>query len=174
MSKPKLSDFKKYLAALDEAEVRNELLKLFNKLPQVQEFYAQELMSDAERKAMLDEYKKKIYNQFWTRTGNPRSASNAELRSLLSNFQKVSVFPTEVIDLFLYRVETATEMANKFGGMPDADYNASSTAFKKAIERRVEHKLGDHFRVRCEELFLADNLDYWYIEDLKELFHEHF
>lgn len=174
MAKPKLTDFKKFLAALGDAEVREEMLKLFNKLPQVQEFYAQELMSDTERKAMLEEYKKKVYNQFWTRTGNPRSASNAELRNLLNNFQKVSVFPTEVIDMFLYRVEMATEFAHEFGGMSDADYNASITAFKKAIEMMAEHKLGDYFRERCEELFRADNLDYWYIEDLKSLFHECF
>lgn len=174
MTKPKLTDFKKYLAALDEAAVREEMLKLFNKLPQVQEFYAQELMSESDRKAMLEEYKKKVYNQFWTRTGNPRSASNAELRTLLANFQKVSVFPTEVIDLFLYRVEMATRFASDYGGMPDADYNASSTAFKKALEMMHEHKLGAHFKARCEELFKADNLDYWYIDDLKSLFKAYF
>jgi hypothetical protein len=174
MAKPKLTDFKKYLAALDEAEVREEMLKLFNKLPQVQEFYAQELMSDTERKAMLEEYKKKVYNQFWTRTGNPRSPSNAELRTLLTNFEKVSVFPSEVIDLFLYRVEMATEFANDFGGMSDADYNASLTAFKKAVEMMVEHKLGEQFRERCEALFQLDNLDYWYTEGLEDLFDKHF
>jgi hypothetical protein len=174
MSKPKLTDFKKYVANLNEAGLREELFKLFGKLPQVQEFYAQELMSDAERKAMLEEYKKKVQNQFWTRTGNPRNPSNAELRTLLTNFQKVSVFPTEVIDLFLYRVEMATEFANDFGGMSDADYNASITAFKKAIEMMVEHKLGEQFRSRCEALFRLDNLDYWYTESLEELFNEHF
>jgi hypothetical protein len=174
MPKPKLTDFKKYLASLDEAGLREELQKLFNKLPQVQEFYAQELMSDTERKAMLEDYKKKIYNQFWTRSGNPRNPSNAELRTLLTNFEKVSVFPSEVIDLYLYRVEMATEFANDFGGMPDADYNASITAFKRAIEMMMEHKLGNQFRIRCEELFRFNNLDYWYMEELEELFHENF
>ncbi|MEZ4959887.1 MAG: DUF6155 family protein [Saprospiraceae bacterium] len=174
MAKPKLTDFKKYLDSLDEAGLREELLKLFTKLPQVQEFYAQELMSDAERKAMLEDYKKKVYNQFWTRTGNPRKSSNAGLRTLLANFEKISVFPSEVIDLFLYRVEMATEFANEFGGMPDADYNASISAFKKAVEMMVEHKLGEQFRERCEALFRPDNLDYWYTESLEDLYNEHF
>lgn len=172
MAKPKLKDLKTYFDSLDEAGVREELLKLFGKLPQVQEFYAQELMSDSERKAMLEEYKRKIYNQFWTRTGNPRSASNAEIKALISNFEKVSVFPSEVIDLLLYRVETATEMANQFGGMPDADYNASYNAFKKAVELMAEHKLEDMFRGRCEALFKFDNLDHWYIEWLQDSYEE--
>lgn len=174
MAKPKLKDFKTYLDSLDEADLREELLKLFNKLPQVQEFYAQELMPDADRKAMLEDYKKKIYNQFYTRTGNPRNPSNAELRTLLNNFEKVSVFPTEVIDLFLHRVEMATEFANEFGGMSDASYNAAISTFKKAVEMMVEHQLGDQFRVRCEALFRLNNLDYWYTESLEELFHNHF
>lgn len=174
MAKPKLKDFKTYLDSLDEAEVREELFKLFGKLSQVQEFYAQELMSDTERKAMLEEYKAKIHKQFWTKGGNPRSPSNAEIRALISSFEKVSVFPTELIDLLLYQVETATEFANEFGGMPDADYNASYNAFKKAVELIVKHKLEDMYHSRCLEIFNYENLDYYYIDDLKGAFHEHF
>ncbi|HRF41217.1 MAG TPA: hypothetical protein PK198_20635 [Saprospiraceae bacterium] len=40
MAKSKLTELKKYLAELDEEGLRKELLKLFNKLPQVQEYYA--------------------------------------------------------------------------------------------------------------------------------------
>ena len=174
MSKPKLKDFKTYLATLDEAGLREELLKLFGKLPQVQEFYAQELMPDTDRKAMLDEYKAKIHKQFWTKGGNPRSPSNAEIKTLISSFEKVSVFPTELIDLLLYRVETATDFANQFGGMPDADYNASYNAFKKAVELIAKHKLEAMFRARILEIFEHGNLDYYHIEDLQEAFHEHF
>lgn len=173
MPKPKLSDFKKFIGEMTESDLRAELLKLFGKLPQVQEFYAQELMNETERKAMLDEYKRKIYSQFWTRNGNPRFASNAELRRLISDFEKVCVFPHELVDLLLYRVEIATENANSYGGMPDADYNAASTAFEKALKLMKQHKLEEHFRARCTELFRYDNVDFWYIERLEELFNEY-
>lgn len=174
MAKPKLNEFKKYIDSLDESSLRAELLKLFGKLPQVQAFYAQELLSEAERKAMLDEYKKKIHNQFWTRGGNPRSPSNAEIKKLIGEFEKVSVFPHELIDLLLYRVETATAFANEFGGMPDADYNAAYNAFAKALKLMKSENLHTHFKARCEALFLADNLDYWYIEDLQDAYRELF
>ena len=170
MSKPKLRDFKKYINNLDEKELREELLKLFRKLPQVQEYYIQELMSESEREAMLVDYKKKISNQFWTRSGNPQNPSNAELRRLLSAFEKVSVFPIELIDLLLHRVETATEWANSFGGMSDADYNASIRTFGKAAKMMAEHHLEDHFRDRCQDLFQYHHIDYWYREELENLF----
>ena len=53
MAKPKLKALKTYLDTLDEAQLREEFYMLFNKLPQVQEFYTQELMSDKEWKEML-------------------------------------------------------------------------------------------------------------------------
>jgi predicted metal-dependent peptidase len=173
-AKPKLADFKRFLAEMTEEELRAEMLKLFSKLDQVQGFYAQELMSESGRKAMLDEYKKKIYSQYWTRTGNPRSVSNAEVRKIIGEFEKVSVFPTEMIDLLLYRVETMTDWASQFGGAPDADYNASSTSFEKALKLMEKNKLEAYFKDRCNSLFLTDNLDYWYIEDLESLYETYF
>ena len=60
--KPKLSDFKKLLAEMTVEELRAELLKLFQKLEQVQMFYAQDLLSKEDRQKLLDEAKKKIYS----------------------------------------------------------------------------------------------------------------
>lgn len=160
MAKPKLTDFKRFLAEMTEEELRAEMLKLFSKFDQVQGFYAQELMSDSGRKAMLEEYKKKIYNQYWTRTGNPRSVNNAEVQKIIGEFEKVAVFPIEVIDLLLYHVETITDLANEFGGAPEANYKASSTSFEKALKLMAENKLEAHFKDRCGEIFEASNLDY--------------
>ena len=74
----------------------------------------------------------------------------------------------------LYRTEVATEWAHTFGGMSEGDYNASYNAFEKAVKLMDEHRLGEHFRARCEELFEFDNLDHWYMEWLEECFEERF
>jgi Family of unknown function (DUF6155) len=173
MPKPKLSDFKKLLAEMTEEEVRAELLKLFNKLEQVQMFYAQDLMGKEDRQKILDECKTKIYKKFWTPSGNPRNnVSNADIRKIITDFEKISAFPHEIIDLLLYRVETATDFANQFGGMPDADYKAAATAFEKAMKLMVKNKLHEYFKERCETLFENSNLDYYYIEELEDLYEQ--
>ena len=172
MAKPKLTDFRKYLSSLDEAGVRAELEKLFKKLPQVKEFYAQELMSEKDRLAMLEDYKKKIKNQYWTRSGNPRMPDNRKINQILSGFEKVSVFPHELIDLLLFRVETASDFANNFGGMPDAAYNSASRTFEKAVKLMAKHQLVEMFKPRCSALFEYDNLDYWYLEEMQEFFED--
>jgi hypothetical protein len=93
---------------------------------------------------------------------------------IISEFEKVSAFPHEVVDLILYRVHVASDFANQFGGMPDADYNASTNAFEKAMKLIEKNKLLDYFKDRIKTLFKFDNLDYWYIEDLKSLYEGYF
>lgn len=169
-TKPKLSDFKRLIAEMTEAELREELLKLF-KLEQVQQFYAQDLLSNEDRKKILNDTKDKIYKKFWTPSGNPRmNVSNADIRTLINNFEKISAFPYEVVELLLYRVETATNFADQYGGMPDADYNASINAYDKAMKLITKHNLENYFKETAKASFKYDNLDYWYIDELRNLY----
>jgi hypothetical protein len=170
MAKLKQTDFKKFIAQMSEEEMRNELLTLFGKLPQVHDYYAQELMKPEDRKSVLADYKKKVYNQFWTRGGNPRNTSNAEVRKIITEFEKVSVIPKEVVELLLYRVDTALDQANQFGGLPDGDYNAAINAYEKALKIIVKEKLEPYFKAECQGLILdKGNMDYWIIEQIHEL-----
>lgn len=171
--KSKINDLKKYLAEMNEEALRDEILKLYQKLPQVKDFYNQDLMSELERQAMLDTYKKKVYKHFWTPSGNPKDPRNAEIKALVSEFEKIAAFPYDVIDLLLYRVELTTEHANEYGGAADANYNASTTMFKKAMKLIQTHGYLSHFQRRIEKVLLYDNLDYWYIMDLKDVYEEY-
>lgn len=157
---------------MDETALREELLKLYTKLPIVKDFYNQDLMTEEERQVVLKIYKDKIYKQFWTPKGNPKMANNAQIRSLITEFEKIAVFPYDVIDLLIYRVETTTDHANDFGGTSDADYNASITAFKKAVKLIKDNNLKSYFDARCRRIFQASNLDYWYIEQLEYLYED--
>lgn len=170
--KSKTTELKKYLAEMNEEALRAEILKLYQKLPQVKDYYNQDLMSESERQAMLDTYKKKVYRQFWTPSGNPKDPSNAEIKTLVSEFEKVAAFPYDIIDLLLYRVELTTEHANEFGGAADANYNASTTMFKKAMKLIQANGYLSYFQQRIEALFQFDNLDYWYIMDLESVYEE--
>ncbi|MER0442505.1 DUF6155 family protein [Emticicia sp. W12TSBA100-4] len=121
---------------------------------------------------VLKTYKEKIYKQFWTPKGNPKMANNSQIRSLITKFEKIAVFPYDVIDLLIYRVETTTDHANDFGGTSDADYNASITAFKKAVKLINDNNLKSYFDARCRRIFQASNLDYWYIKQLEYLYED--
>jgi Family of unknown function (DUF6155) len=175
MAKLKLTDFKKFIAQMSEEEMRSELLTLFSKLPQVHDYYAQELMKPEDRKSVLEDYKKKVYNQFWTRSGNPRNTSNAEVRKVVTEFEKVSISKKEVVELLLYRVDLALDQANQFGGLLESDYNAALNAYTKALKIIIKEKLEKYFKDQCLTISSErDNMDYWVIEQMQYLNEEYF
>jgi len=171
MAKSKTADLKKLLEEMSEDELKQEILKLYNKLPQVKDFYNQDLMSEEERQVVLKGYKDKVYKQFWTSGGNPKGMiNNTTIKGVISDYEKIALFPYDVIDLLIYRVEVATDLADQFGGMADSNYNAAITAFKKAMKLIKDNHLMSHFEARCKKMLKAGNLDYWYIEQLEWLF----
>ncbi len=170
MAKVKITDFKKFVAQMSTDEIREELIILFNKLPQVHDYYAQELMRPEDRKSVLADYKKKVNNQFWTRGGNPRNTSNVEVRKIITEFEKVCISKKEVVELLLYRVDVALDQANQFGGLPDGDYNAAVNAYEKALKIITKEKLEAYFKVECREISRnRGNMDYWVIDQMKDL-----
>ena len=169
MAKIKLTDFKKFIGQMSDDERREELLILFTKIQQVHDYYAQELMSPDDRKKVLDDYKKKVYKEFWTRTDNPRVASNANVRKIITDFEKISVIPKEIVELLLYRVEIPLSQASEFGGGPEANFNAAMTAYEKALKIIVKEKLEDYFKDECLELSDNEDWEYWVLEQMAML-----
>lgn len=179
MAKLTITLYRDYLNTLNEEQAKSELQMLFSKVSQVREFYAnQHGLETSSKKApnpkLIEEYKSKIYRQFWTPKGNPRpNTSNADIRKYITEFEKMGFSAQEVIELILYRVEAATKFADAFGGMSDSCYNASVNAFEKAVKLISNHGLRQEYKAKCEEIFRYDNLDYWYIEQMKELWDEY-
>lgn len=162
MKKLRQTDFKKFLASLNEAELRGELQKLFAKFPAVQEFYGQELMDDAGRASILADYKNRIYKQFWTSKGNPRKVSKTKLREIIADFERISVFPHELADLMLYRVEVALEQYLQFSSGTEADITSLLGTLEKTMKLVQLHQLEDLFRARAAKIAQLDYVPYGY------------
>lgn len=173
MAKLTLKSYKQYVESLDQKALQVQLLELYTNVPAVKLYVEQRLASPSDRQQILESYKKKIKDQFWTRTGNPRDVSNAKIRAIITEFEKIAIEPTDIINLLIYRVELATQYANEYGGMPDASYTASENAFEKALKLMEKHGLVEDYREQCEAIFEANNLAYWYIESLKDLLEQH-
>lgn len=174
MKKVKVAELKKYLAEHSEAELREEILRLFSKIKQVQDYYAQELMSPEERQYILVEYKKKVDSCFYTRTGNPKIPQKAKLRALIKEFEDIAVAKIDVVDLVLYRVEQTIQLADKYGGLGDNDYSAAVSAYTKALKMITTEKLEPYFEDRCRGIIDGRrNFDYYFAEALENLTEEY-
>lgn len=175
MAKLKLTDFKKFLAETSHEELKAEMLKLFQKLSQVQDFYNQELLSPEERRKVLEDYKKRIHKEFWTSSGNPKKTSSAKLRDLISGFEKICVSKSELIELLLYRVECCYDKAKYRDYMPDAEHRSAVNAFEKALKIIVSEQLEAHFIEEVKHVARQrPRLYSWFISDLVFLTEQYF
>lgn len=172
--KLKARDLKRYTDSLETEELRSEILRLFAKLPQVQDLYAQELLSEADRKEWVAEYKEKIDQCFWSRTESARrKIKRLELRNLLAHFERITVSTYDLTDLYLHRVETATQWAVVMRTVAKSDFQSSLTAFEKAVRLMKQHQLFPYFQERCQALFSPKRTEGWYLYALQELYMEY-
>lgn len=107
-----------------------------------------ELGDTKQQTAIVESVKQKIEKQFFPTRGygNPKAA---EIRKLISEFRKVSVFPFDVVDVLLFRVEQAVDFTNAYGDITEAFYTATETAYEDALKLISTHNLKDHFLDRC-------------------------
>ncbi len=131
------SDFKKFVASLTEEELREELSVLYQRFPQLREYYAVELSDDPRR--VLENYKGKLHKTFFPKRGRGKRG-RSESRKVIRAFRAVSDRTTDLAELLFYRAELMADYAA--AARADSDqYNKSvHTAFEEAC-RYVQGEL---------------------------------
>ena len=167
--------FRRYLDSLSEAELREALLKLYDKFPEVKQFYLMELGEAEDRETVLQVYREQLrdlyfgaYRTIWT----PVKASEAQ--NILKAFKKVAVFPHELVDILLHRVEQALKASQCFGFQGYPFYDSATSSYRQALDLIEKEKLQALFSERLETLIEAAKRDWLYWgEELQALRDKH-
>lgn len=124
-----------------------EVLTLAKRFKDVKMYFEMELGDVKQQTAVVDAVKQKIKKQYFPSRGygNPKAA---EIRKVISDFRKISVFPYDVIDVLLYRVEQAVDFTNAYGDISETFYTSTESAYEDALKLMQEHAL-DNFVARC-------------------------
>jgi len=164
---------KKHLGHLEQKELIEEIAKLFAKFKEVKQYYQMEYGSVADRNKIVEDYKKKIRNEFYTRSGIPKYSSLSNLKKLLSNFSKSSPFKYDVIDVMLYRVEQAVEFTNDFGDIDERFYVSTEGVYANALHLITSEKLQKEFDVRAYDIvYNTRNIGWGFHDTLMEIYEE--
>ena len=131
MAKIRKSELKKHLQQMTKEELENELLILFDKHSQVQEHYTQDLGSDQDRTRLLNSYKERIRKLFGSFRRLPLVSG---IRKIINEYKKVSIFPYELAQLLIYRIELTLEVYEEQGFLPTAFHNSTVNAFEELCE----------------------------------------
>ncbi len=160
---------KKHLQELTKDELVEEVVKLSKKFKDVKSWYEMELGDSRQQTALLDEVKAKIKKQYFPSRGYG-SPKAAVVRKLMLDFKKISVFPYDLADLLLYRVEQAVAFTAAYGDIDERFYIATETAYEDALKLMKAHGYEAQFRDRCDEILRATRHMGWgFYDTLKEV-----
>ena len=157
-------ELSKYLTSLQPEELIKEINTLYANHKSVQAYYALELGGEAKAIELLQKYKVKIRKQYFPdkRNGNPKAA---KLRSLITEFKKLSPYPMHTIDLMLYRVEQAIDFLHQADGdLSETFYTTTENAFFATTELIKQEKMEVFFKTRCQLIRLSSKQFYWGFE----------
>ena len=138
---------KKHLQSLTHDELVEEILKLTKKFKEVKAYYEMDLGDSKQQSVLLNEFKAKLKKQYFPTRGygDPKAS---EVRKIISDFKKISVFSFDIADLILYRVELAVKFTNSYGDINERFYTSTETAYEEALKLIQTNNLQEHFRER--------------------------
>lgn len=164
-----------HLKQMKKDELIREISQLYTKFKAVKDYCQLEFGGEEEREAILKKYKKKVKDQFYTRSESPRYPSAATLRKLITEFKKVSPVPYDTAELMFHRMELAVDLTASFGDMDEPFYNSTETAWRELLALIEKEKLHQYFQNRCRELIdSADGIGWGFQDGLLDEYEQVF
>ncbi len=139
---------KKHLEQLTKEELVEEILKLNKKFKEVKTYYEMDLGGEEQQTKIVNEVKNKLKKEF-ARREHPKASV---LRKIITDFKKVAVFPHDVIDILLCRIELEIDFLNQYRYMSTAFYEATRKSYEEAIKLIEKEGAETHFNERCLQI----------------------
>src|ERR1044072_3024068 len=96
----KKADLGKFLKELDREELAEEIKKLYEKFEAVRTYYQIDLTGDIT--PYLEAAKKKITGIFYLKGGKARRPKASRLNAVIRDFEQLSIYKEDLVDLILF------------------------------------------------------------------------
>jgi hypothetical protein len=150
MKKLTLTDLKKHLAQKSKEELIHEISILYEKFPQVKEYY--QIQGSAEDE-VVQKYRNLIIEEFTE--GKRRPFPKARLsagKKALSDFKKLTSNPELIVDMILTYVESVSSFNSNYSPDTEDYYTSPEDMFEKALAVMKESNLLAKFKTRARKI----------------------
>lgn len=159
MAKITQKQLKKHLQALSDEELREEILRLYSTIPLVKEYFQIELSSEST--ALVLAYKQKIKRYYFPKGRGIKRPKAAKMRELVRDFQRISPFPYDVIDLLLYQAECMVEFSAANGFVSSGFQKTLISRYKEALLLINKEMLRSDFMKRSQAILKNTRFMHW-------------
>ncbi|WP_017729979.1 DUF6155 family protein [Nafulsella turpanensis] len=173
MAKVTLKQLKRHLQELSEEELREEIIRLYQNVPLVKEYFQLELSQDSA--ALVSTYKQKIQRYYFPKGKSLKRPKAAKMRELIRDFQRISSFPYDVADLLLYQTECMVAFSESKGFVSTGFQQTLINRYKEALVLIKKEMLKEAFMQRCQLILKKSRFMHWdTYEQLLQLYIDNF
>ena len=144
MATPRTSQIRKYLKELDAESLVSEIERILDRFPEAKKFYLADLSGDT--KAIVKSARTQIERCFKTSTGKWRRARSSKLNGIVRDFERVSVFKEDLLDLHLFRLEETAQYLNEFQIAESPLVASSLRTFESACALTQDLQVGEKYK----------------------------
>ncbi len=168
-----IRQLREYLNKKPRENLVDEIILLYNKYPEIKDYYQFTLSSDGDSRA-LDKYRKMIRNEFFPNRGLGKLRLS-EINKAIRDFKKVSDSVENLAELMLYYVENGIEFIKTYGDIDEPFYESMENVYENTARMITEHGLKDEFHNHFENLvYASDFTGYEFGETIEEIFNRFF
>ncbi|CAM4392485.1 DUF6155 family protein [Zobellia nedashkovskayae] len=155
MSKRKL---KKYLNEIDKDAIEEQLLDLYDRFPEVKEYY--NFIFNPKEDKLVQEAKTKISNEYFPVRRRRPKARRSVAQKFIKHFIKLGVDPHLIADVMLYNLEIA-QVFEKNRNIPDAFYKSMMNSFTEAVQFISINGLLSDYKERIVKIYTITEERNW-------------
>jgi hypothetical protein len=123
-------ELKNYLSELDSEGLREQLLDLYLRFPEVKAYY--DFVFDPKEDKLVQEAKTKISNEYFPLKRRRPKARRSVAQKYIKHFIKLGVEPFLIADVMLYNLEVSQSYSQE-RNLPVAFYKSMLNSFVEAV-----------------------------------------
>lgn len=157
---------KKYLDELDQEALKEQVIDLYDRIPQVKTFY--DFVFNPKEDTLIEAAKIKISNEYFPTKRKRARKRRSVAQKYIKQFKLLGVDPKLLADLMLFNIEIAQTYSASVLQMPEAFHKSMLTSFKEALQYLSYHQLKEDFGSRIEAIIEQSESQKWSNTDLFE------
>jgi hypothetical protein len=146
------NDFIKFITTISEEDLRKEMELLYDKYKDVKKHYTMELGSEKDRATIFSAARKTILKSYSRRGYRPKSPKLMKLNNIIKEMETISIFDHELVEFYLFNIETALEFNKTFGYYSEPFENFISRNYVKTLEKIHSAALRDDYKENLDEI----------------------
>ena len=150
---------KKYLADLDKNALEEQLLDLYERIPQVKTFY--DFVFNPKEDKMVDEAKMKISNEYFPLKRRKPRKRRSVAQKFIKQFKTLGMDPVLLAEVMFYNIEIAQVYTQNHHNSPESFYKSMLNSFQEAMQWVSYHMILEDFSMRIEKIIELSEQQNW-------------